>query len=181
MHALIVKINELSVVTNYIMLVDNFCWPGNDVREKCLLEQLVNTIGTEIEIRTRQRWLLIRDMIETEGFQHRTVILSGSLAEGLDLPGSDIDIMIVLEKANVLQNIRDIKHPTPLFTLVMETETNHPGFTRLKSIDNAAYCFEQSEFFESTREGVYKPVNGFVNEFIKDSQRHLIQPYQHGP
>jgi hypothetical protein len=36
-----------------------------------------------------------------------TQVSSGSLAEGLDLPGSDMDIMLVLNNVNILVNCID--------------------------------------------------------------------------
>ncbi|CAC5373584.1 unnamed protein product [Mytilus coruscus] len=61
-----------------------------------------------------------------------TKISSGNLAEGLDLPGSDIDIMYVNNCIDVILNASNIKHPIHRTTLVMETAIGHPGFVRLK-------------------------------------------------
>ncbi|XP_052086554.1 uncharacterized protein LOC127723875 [Mytilus californianus] len=59
---------------------------------------------------------------------------SGSLAEGFDLPGSDIDIMYIDRNVEVIRNVKDIKYPIQSATYVMETYITHPGFTILKCI-----------------------------------------------
>jgi DNA polymerase sigma len=48
-----------------------------------------------------------------------TQVSSGSLAEGLDLPGSDMDMMIVLNSVQVIQNVQhmSISLPTTLIRL----------------------------------------------------------------
>lgn len=38
-------------------------------------------------------------------------ISSGSLAEELDLPGSDLDVMYLFKDVDVIQDVRFMKHP----------------------------------------------------------------------
>jgi predicted nucleotidyltransferase len=45
-------------------------------------------------------------------------VSSGSLAEGLDLPGSDIDIMFVLNTVQVIQNVQQMNRSTRKTTLL---------------------------------------------------------------
>ncbi|VDI76174.1 Hypothetical predicted protein [Mytilus galloprovincialis] len=106
----------------------------NDPREKYLYKNLVKTIGAEIDIRKRQRLFIIQDMIHNACIPELTQISSGSLAEGLDLPGSDMDIMYVEHLIDVVQTERNIKYPTRYTTLIMEADTDHPGFTKLRFI-----------------------------------------------
>lgn len=92
-------------------------------------------------------------------------MLSGSLAEGLDLPGSDMDVMFLLENVDVIQNVRDIKHPVKNTTLLMETDNDHPGFVRLRLI-SACYGPDQLltlEYFETSRNSIYLSVNKFLS------------------
>ncbi|XP_063416238.1 uncharacterized protein LOC134697881 [Mytilus trossulus] len=113
---------------------DDLLWIENDLREKSLYEHLVKKISTEIDIRTRQRLFILKDIFDNALWTCGTKISSGSLAEGLDLPGSDIDIMYVREDADVIQNISNIKHPIQRRTLVMETDVDYPGFARLRYV-----------------------------------------------
>ncbi|XP_076080265.1 uncharacterized protein LOC143051141 [Mytilus galloprovincialis] len=113
---------------------DHQLWIDKDIKEKYLYEQLVETIGTEIDIRTRQRLFIIKDMISNTYSTNRTQISSGSLSEGLNLPGSDMDIMYVLHEFQVVQNDRNTKHPIVRSTYLMETDADHPGFTRLRNL-----------------------------------------------
>ncbi|CAC5371213.1 unnamed protein product [Mytilus coruscus] len=153
--------------------------PVNDPNEKYLYDHLVKTVGTEIDIRNRQRLFIIQDMIYNATITHRAQqrrISSGSLAEGLDLPGSDLDIMSLMNDVNVIQNVRNIKHPIQSTTLVMETDIDHPGFTRLRLI---AAGEVELKYFESTRKGLYLSLNGFWS-YIHQSSPH-INLCSHGP
>ncbi|XP_063412041.1 uncharacterized protein LOC134694869 [Mytilus trossulus] len=109
-------------------------WFENHQREQNLYEHLVKTVGTEIEIRTRQRLFIIQDMIVNACMTDAQQISSGSLSEGLDLPGSDMDIMHVYHKADVIPNDKSIRQPIQNDTYVMETDTDFPGFTRLRMV-----------------------------------------------
>ncbi|CAC5397485.1 unnamed protein product [Mytilus coruscus] len=161
-------------------------WPENELKEKELFELLVRTVGTEIDMRTRQRLFIIQDMI-FNAINYNTQISSGSLAEGLDLPGSDEDIMYVLNEAVVIRNVRNTKylhhckHSLQHTIFVMETDNDHYGFTRLRLIAAGDGFFNNitSECFESTAKGLYLSVNGFVNNMKKKFPHlHLIS---HGP
>ncbi|CAC5382324.1 unnamed protein product [Mytilus coruscus] len=113
---------------------DHLLWLANDPREKLLYQHLVKTVGTEIDIRIRQRLFIIQDMIINACSMYHSQIASGSLAEGLDLPGSDIDRMHVIRNIDVIQNENNIKQPIHRTTVVMESDIDHPGFTRLRLI-----------------------------------------------
>ncbi|CAC5362072.1 unnamed protein product [Mytilus coruscus] len=158
---------------------DHLLWPCNAFKEKYLYEHLVNTVGTEIDIRTRQRLFIVMDMINNVDLPDGTRISSGSLAEGLDLPGSDQDVMFVKYNVRVLRNIQNIKHPIRYTTLVMESDTDHPGFTKLRLLaeDDVESRGLTSKCVESTRDGAYLSVNGFVDE----ASKALPDTYLHGP
>jgi hypothetical protein len=59
-------------------------------------------VGSEMDIRIRQNILLIKDKIGTKVNTNITTVSSGSLAEGLNLPGSDMDIMRILNNVQVI-------------------------------------------------------------------------------
>lgn len=92
-------------------LIEQVFWSCNEFKETCLYQHLENTVGTELDIRTRQRLFIIKDMIDNASISEGPIISSGSLAEGLDLPGSDVDIMGVLPDVHVLRRAQNIKHP----------------------------------------------------------------------
>ncbi|CAC5368380.1 unnamed protein product [Mytilus coruscus] len=148
-----------------------------DLKERFLYEYLVNTAGTEIDIRKRQQLFIIQDLITNATHVYTKAISSGSLAEGLDLPGSDTDIMLVINNFDIIQNERNIKHPLQWITLVMETDNDHPGFTRLRLIPGA---YGDAVFgFESTRKGSYLSAKEFV--YIMNQKRPHLQLSSHGP
>lgn len=57
---------------------------------------MCNTVGTEKTVKYRRLYFDVYDDIYT--FKENKVISSGSRAEGLDLPGSDFDVMICDER-----------------------------------------------------------------------------------
>jgi hypothetical protein len=63
---------------------------------------------------------LIKDNISNFKNTKVTIVSSGSLAEGLDLPGSDIDIMFVLNTVQVIQNAQQMNRSAPKTTLLAE-------------------------------------------------------------
>ncbi|XP_063406041.1 uncharacterized protein LOC134690000 [Mytilus trossulus] len=157
-------------------------WPGNTLKDKYFYEHLVDTIGTEMHIHTRQRLLMIEDMIQNSFASNVRQISSGSLADGLDLQGSDVDIMYIIVNLDVIQNVWGIKHPIQHTTLVMELDDDHPGFTRLKLIANSEdeIGITISESCESTTNGEYVSVKAFLYNI----KQHLVGLHQlsyHGP
>ncbi|XP_071143312.1 uncharacterized protein [Mytilus edulis] len=156
-------------------------WTENDSIENHLVNHLIRTIGTEIDIRKRQILFILHDKIWNAHEKHTTNISSGSLAEGLDLPGSDVDIMFVDEVVNVTQIERNIKHPVQRTEFVMETDTDHPGFTRLRLVAGGkrANIFVCNECIVKTQTGLYLSTTNFLNRI---KQRYQPQNYStHGP
>ncbi|CAC5366524.1 unnamed protein product [Mytilus coruscus] len=155
---------------------DHLLWPENDLRTKYLYEHLVKSVGTEIDIRTRQRLFMTNDTIDNACSTYGTKISSGSLTEGLELPGSDMDIMYVDKTADVIHNVRNIKHPLQCTTMVMESDIYHPGFTRLKCVAE-----KKGESFFVPLEG--KRLYASFDHFV-DSHKHSISNISltlHGP
>ncbi|VDI35047.1 Hypothetical predicted protein [Mytilus galloprovincialis] len=146
-----------------------------------MYEHLVRTAVTEIDMRKRQQLFIIIDMIHNLATQELTRISSGSLAEGIDLPGSDIDIMFVFRDVDVIQDERHIKHPVKRNTFVIETDNDHPGFTRLRLLTkgyvkiNCKAC----EYFEETTKGLSLSSTKFVCNMSKMFPGMKISP--HGP
>ncbi|XP_071142715.1 uncharacterized protein [Mytilus edulis] len=156
-------------------------WSEDNSHQQYVYEQLVNIVGKETDIRLRQRLFLVQDVITNSmhpatGFTH---ISSGSLAEGMSLPGSDLDIMYVLHGIKVVNREQDIPIPNEFATLVMEIDPNYPGFSRLK----LAGGFETSspllkKMVTETDEGLYLAPHKFISIF---QQQHTIPLSLHGP
>ncbi|CAC5397487.1 unnamed protein product [Mytilus coruscus] len=163
-------------------------WPENKLKEKELFELLVKTVGTEKDIRTRQRLFIVNDLV-VNSINKEKQISSGSLAEGLDLRGSDVDIMVVISQAVVIRNVRNtkyfktnvqhVKHSKQQCIFVMETDNDHPGFTRLRLIAAGETLPITSQSIEFTTKGLYLTVNGFLNG-LKIQHPH-VNLIRHGP
>ncbi|XP_071144108.1 uncharacterized protein [Mytilus edulis] len=83
----------------------------------------------------------------------------------MDLPGSDVDIMFVDEVVNVTQIERNIKHLVQRTEVFMETDTYHPGFTRLRliAVGKRANQFVSNECIVNTQTGQYLSTTNFIN------------------
>ncbi|XP_071125230.1 uncharacterized protein [Mytilus edulis] len=126
-------------------------------------------VGTEADIRIRQRLFIIQDMINNVCAPYVTSISSGSLAEGMDLPGSDVDVTRVITNVHVVQTIQHIKSSFQYTTLLMETVLSNPGFIRLKLVadgDRESKIITSRSFVETT-EGMYLSSNLFVSDIVK--------------
>lgn len=138
------------------------------MKNKHFYEHLVYTIGTELNIHIRQRLYIINDKLVNQsclGQSKMTKISSGSLSEGLDLPGSDVEVLYFLKNVNVVQSLQNIKHPIQHTTLEMESDNDHPGFTRLRLIADRKdeYNINISKCCESTINGRYLSVKAFLH------------------
>ncbi|VDI07353.1 Hypothetical predicted protein [Mytilus galloprovincialis] len=155
-----------------------------DSRETYIYEQLVQIVGSEIDIRTRQRFFIIHDMIVNSFLPDWKQISSGSLAEGLDLPGSDVDTMFEVNIFEAVQNVRNIKHPIERDIFEMETDNNHPGFTRLRLVaktDRTSYTYVDCNctclLGTCCGKSTYFHVTDFLNFFKAPYRRFCL----HGP
>ncbi|XP_071144107.1 uncharacterized protein [Mytilus edulis] len=153
-------------------------WTENGSIENHLVKHLIRTIGTEIDIRKRQLLLILHDKICNAHDENITQISSGSLAEGMDLPGSDVDIMFVDNVVNVKQIERIIKNPIQRTEVFMETDTDHPGFTRLRLVAAGKSFFVSNECIVNTQTGRYLSTTKFVNNI---KQKHTDNFSTHGP
>ncbi|XP_071150311.1 uncharacterized protein [Mytilus edulis] len=159
------------------------CFETNP-REKCLYEHLIQTVGTEIDIRKRQRLFIIQDRIYNSACAFNlTQISSGSLAEGLNLPGSDMDTMYVHNDIEVPQNVKNIKNPKHRIC-VMEIDIYHPGFARIRQVaaQNEVSLREQCDrcpLGTCTGTQFYLPVKSFLDS-LKETFSY-INPCEHGP
>ncbi|KAJ8311434.1 hypothetical protein KUTeg_010789 [Tegillarca granosa] len=86
-----------------------------------LWEYLSIMLGTEVQVYIRRRIFALYNSIE-EQVEGLRKIPSGSRAEGLSIPGSDIDTMVVLDHISVSENPDDLD-----IDIVMITKDIKPG------------------------------------------------------
>jgi hypothetical protein len=146
--------------------------------EKEVYDNLISVVGSEMDIRIRQNVFLIKDKIYNSAKTNTTIVSSGSLAEGLDLPGSDIDVMIVLNIANILQNVQHMNRSALYTTLLIEDEIEFPGFTTLKLIADGDVFITHACFVETTN-GMYLSNILFIRKLIEMSANDKHST--HGP
>ncbi|XP_063405747.1 uncharacterized protein LOC134689711 [Mytilus trossulus] len=157
-------------------------WNTDYLKGKYLYRCLVNTLGTEKDIRKKQQLFIMKDMVINTNLSCTSIIISsGSSAEGLDLPDSDRDVMYVIKHVDVIRDVRNIKHPVQRTTLLMETDNDHPGFTRLRLVagGDGETRFITLKHFESSKNGLYLSVNEFVNNLKRPLA--YLQLSSHGP
>jgi hypothetical protein len=122
-----------------------------------------------MDIRIRQNMFLINDKINNKVDTEITHVSSGSLAEGLYLIGSDMDIMIVLNHVKVVHNVQQINYSAQCTTLLMEDNMEIPGFSRLKLIAEVdqEYIYTSPECFVETSDGMFLSNISFIRQFTK--------------
>ena len=148
------------------------------LHEKEVYDNLISVVGSEMDIRIRQNAFLIEDKIYNIVNTEITQVSSGSLAEGLDLPGSDVDIMIVFNIVNILQNVQHINRSARHTTLLIEDDMEFPGFTTLKLIAEGD-AFTSPEYFVETTNGMYFSNISFIRKLIEISAN--LKQSAHGP
>ena len=137
--------------------------------EKDIYDNQIRVVGSEMDIRIRQNVLLIKDKISNKLSTNITIVSSGSLAEGLDLPGSDHDVMVILNGVQVIQNIKHLNRSAQCTTLLVEDDMEFPGFSTLKLIANSEreYGFVSPACFVETRYGMFLSSMSFIRHFIE--------------
>ncbi|CAG2235164.1 unnamed protein product [Mytilus edulis] len=87
-----------------------------------------NIVGTDHYVKTIRQMNSARDNATSGEFQ--TVITSGSFGEGLDMKGSDLDMMYVSKHIEVYEYLKPRLSPNITY-LSMRTDDVKPGFTHL--------------------------------------------------
>ena len=134
--------------------------------EKEVYDNLISVVGSEMDIRIRQNVFLIKDKIYNRANTDKTQVSSGSLAEGLDLPGSDLDVMYVFNKVIILQNVQHVNRSARHTTLLIEDEIEFPGFTTLKLIVEGD-AFTSPKYFVEIANEMYFSNISFIGKFIE--------------
>jgi 4-hydroxy-L-threonine phosphate dehydrogenase PdxA len=96
-------------------------------------------VGSEKVVDYRRQFFNVLDNVHNHsGSNQWHYISSGSKAEGLNLPGSDYDVMFinkdinVYERDDVLSNYHDLRTKPHL---VLDFDNAMPGFTLLRTTD----------------------------------------------
>ena len=149
--------------------------------EKEIYENLIRVAGSEMDIRIRQNIFLAIDKINNNVCTDITQISSGSLAEGLDLPGSDMDIMFVFNDIHIIQNVQHMYRSARYTIFLMEDDMEFPGFSRLKlkAAGDREYLFSTAECFVDTTNGMFLSNIKFISKFIKVNPDNKVSA--HGP
>lgn len=87
-----------------------------------------NIVGTDHYVKTIRQMNSARDNATSGEFQ--TVITSGSFGEGLDMKGSDLDMMYVSKHIEFYEYLKPRLSPNITY-LSMTTDDEKPGFTHL--------------------------------------------------
>ncbi|XP_071142021.1 protein mab-21-like [Mytilus edulis] len=128
-----------------------------DLRDKNLSLQfydyLCNIVGSEDVVKTRREIFTAKDISDNAVFGN--YISSGSKAEGLDLVGSDFDIMVLLNFIRVYENLDDIQSNSDKLLLVMETYDTKPGFAKLKLANKSLFVYPMYDMFDTVGESMY--------------------------
>lgn len=148
------------------------------LEDKELCSFLQNLAGSEKTIRLRQKLFLLIDLIVQKCKLNYTRISSGSIAEGLDLPGSDVDIMIVYNFINIIDYQERLNHPVQFSTFLMEDSTKHSGFTKLKLLAKGGKCSLLKSVVKS-KNGEYLSNTKFLRDCIRMTRSCQLQV--HGP
>ncbi|XP_063416235.1 uncharacterized protein LOC134697879 [Mytilus trossulus] len=105
-----------------------------------------NIVGTEEHVKTVRMLNTIRDNLSYD--QETATITSGSRGEGIEMKGSDLDIMRTIRYIEVCENT-DIRFKHEKTYFIMETEDTKPGFTQLRLVytnhGTPVNIFEQCE------------------------------------
>lgn len=108
-----------------------------------------NIVGSEKYVRTVRKILAIKDRLISAGENTWSYITSGSRGEGLDIGGSDLDIMFVDKFISVSETEPTYFRPEMSYFRA-EPDNVKLGFVHLRLIhSNNANVFELCDFFEN--------------------------------
>ena len=131
-------------------------------------------VGTEETVKTKRTFNTIRDDISSN--ETLTQITSGSFGEGLEMKGSDLDIMYVAQDVHVYEDINKVPFNSRKTTVVMDMDDCKLGFTQLRLLQ----CYDPDILRMCKQVGNYIYLS---NEQLKSDVREQIRkPIMiHGP
>ncbi|XP_071124015.1 uncharacterized protein [Mytilus edulis] len=90
-----------------------------------------NIVGTKEHVNTCRLMNTVRDNVQSD--KQWTVITSGSFGEGLEMRGSDVDLVRVHKDIEVCENTNIHFNPATSY-FEMEMNDTHPGYTQLRLV-----------------------------------------------
>lgn len=88
-------------------------------------------VGTEEYVKTIRMMINVRDILSRNS--ETETITSGSFGEGLEMLGSDLDIMYILKHHEVCEKTH-ISFKTGTSYFLMETDDTPPGYAQLRQL-----------------------------------------------
>ncbi|CAC5377418.1 unnamed protein product [Mytilus coruscus] len=132
-------------------------------------------VGSEKVVKYRRLFFKVYEIVQNNFLSpSKYIIPSGSKAEGLNLPGSDIDIMLISKKYIVYESKleTDIARSTiNTHILVIDTDNAQPGFALLR-VQNELFC--EQHFVERNEDGIYLSSKLYLLNFATKYTYHKI-------
>ncbi|XP_052078289.1 uncharacterized protein LOC127716216 [Mytilus californianus] len=126
-------------------------------------------VGTENHVKTIRLINTVCDNLSSDDI--KVIITSGSFGEGLQMLGSDLDLMFVLKDIEVHDNRTPIVFSRSKTNFTMMTEGTKPGFVMLQLIGSP-----HPLFCKKCRMGNY-----LSNVLFKQTFLNELGPFVHGP
>ncbi|VDI24806.1 Hypothetical predicted protein [Mytilus galloprovincialis] len=132
-------------------------------------------VGSEKVVKYRRLFFKVYEYVQNNFCSpSKYIIPSGSKAEGLNLPGSDIDIMLISKKYIVYESKlqRDNARSTiNTISLVIDTDHAQPGFALL-CVQNELFC--ERHFVERNEDGMFLSSKLYLLNFATKYTCHKI-------
>ncbi|VDI37114.1 Hypothetical predicted protein [Mytilus galloprovincialis] len=141
---------------------------------------LCHKIGNEDEVKGRRLTYIIDDL----GISSTTVtkITSGSKGEGLQLKGSDLDLMFIDPSFKVYESESDIfPQSCKCILLLMKTEDTHPCFTQLHLVNNHDLTVDHGKRIKNSFLGRKLSSELYRLNFMEDMTKIYGTRKIHGP
>ena len=134
-------------------------------------------VGSEETVKTKRAFNTIRDNLSSdENFAH---ITSGSFGEGLEMKGSDIDLMYVFSNVHVYEDINKVRLNSRETSCVMDMDDCKLGFTHLRLVQcNHANILK---LCKQIAHSSYLSNELLKNELVSTSQQLGDLYHVHGP
>ena len=104
---------------------------------KYLSYLLDDVTGTEEMVKLRREYCSLRDCVKSQNPENRNVYYTGSRGEGLDLPGSDEDIMLDMNNfydIDISESAQDLVQSRRKNRFLIVHDNVPPAFVRLTCI-----------------------------------------------
>ena len=159
-----------TIVIHILMYIYFFLTVMDDVSVKLYKYMCDEVVGSEKVVHYRRQFFNVFDDVCYNREDNWHFISSGSKAEGLNLPGSDFDVMLinkdinVYERVDVLSNYHDLR--TKL-NLVLDFHNAMPGFTLLRIYDVREW---NEELIHLNDDGLFLPNKTWKRVINRDNR-----------